>query len=430
MSRTVVIGAGVIGLTCAYALNRRGERVTVLDAGEPGAACSLGNAGWVCPSFSGPVPGPGVLGRSLRWLVSPDSPLVIRPRADFGFLGWLALFMRSCNTRAYRAGLEATALLNARTMALFDALASDGVRFEMHREGILFVFLDRAAMSHVTADLERMRAFGYTAGIILSAKEVREREPMLSDAIVGGVLAPEERHVRPETLTQGLVAALRETGVEIDAHRPATGLRQHRGGTSTRVTTGVETRDGALEADHIVIAAGAWSGLLTRMAGCRVPLQAGKGYSITLAGPASQIRRPLYLDEAKIACSNFDGVLRLAGTMELAGHDTTLDARRVDAMRRNAGRYLVRWSRADREVTWTGLRSMTPDGLPMIGRLPGHDNLYIAAGHAMLGVTLAPATADALAELITTGRSSVDLSAFDPGRFGRSREPRFSQLPC
>lgn len=409
-----MIGAGVIGLACAYELQRRGERVTILDRGEPGAGCSSGNAGWIVPSLSGPVPAPGLLGTSLRWLLSPNSPLYIKPRADAQFLGWLWDFRRHCTARAHRAGLEAVAALNARTMELYDALEKDGVQIEMHRQGVLFAFLGRAAREHIGRDLEQMRAFGYPAPVHLSAQEVREVEPMLAPSVIGGILVDGERHVRPETLTAGLLRRLREAGAEVRSGIEVSGLRR-RG----RAVAAVETAEGALEANRVVIAAGVWSGVLVRRVGYRLPIQAGKGYSITLTNPSASVRRPLYLDEARIAVSNFDGALRLGGTMELSGLDPGLDMQRIEAIRRGADRYLVRWGRAEREVAWAGMRPLTPDGLPVIGSVPGVDGLYIATGHGMLGVTLAPATAVALAELVTTGRSSTSLSAFDPGRFAR-----------
>jgi D-amino-acid dehydrogenase len=414
MGRTIIIGGGVIGLACAYELVRRGQRVTVVEMGTPGAACSSGNTGWIVPSFSAPIPAPGVVGTSLRWMLSRDSPVYIKPRADIEFLSWLWDFWRHCNVRDYRAGLAAVAGLNARTMALFDALAADGVEFEMHRAGVLFVFLDRGAMGHILSELDRTRVFGFGHSRALSGDDVHDLEPALSRGVVGGILLEQERHVRPETLTAGLVGRLRGLGVEIRTGVAVTGLAR-RGAA----LTGVETTGGVLQAETFLIAAGAWSGSLARWAGLRLPLEAGKGYSITIARPAAQLRYPVYLEEARIACSNFTGALRLAGTMELSGVNSNVDSRRLAAMRRAADRYLGDWQRGDGQVEWMGMRPVTPDGLPVMGRMPGWDNLYIATGHAMLGVTLAPATGVAIAELICTGRSSVDLAAFDPARFHR-----------
>jgi len=419
MSRTIVIGGGVVGLCCAYELRRRGEMVTILDRDRPGCAASSGNTGWIVPSFSGPVPGPGVMAQSLRWMLKPDSPLYIRPHADPGFIGWVWTFWRHCNTRAYASGLDAVAALNTRTTALFDALAADGVEFEMHNQGVLFAFLGKTALDHVRADLDRMRRYGYGESTALSADETRDLEPMLTGAVIGGILAAQERHVRPETLTDGLVQRLGALGVEIRPGVAVTGLRR-RGA----VITAVETPEGPVAADRFLVAAGVWSGAVTRYAGVRLPLEAGKGYSVTLTAPAAQVARPLYLDEARVAVSNFRDALRFAGTMELSGISDALDARRIAAMKRGASRYLRTWPEAAREETWMGMRPLTPDGLPVIGRIPGCENLYVATGHAMLGVTLAPATAVGLAEAMLTARSSIDLRPFDPARFARHDRPQ------
>jgi D-amino-acid dehydrogenase len=166
-----------------------------------------------------------------------------------------------------------------------------------------------------------------------------------------------------------------------------------------------------------VLAAGAWSGPLAKRFGFRLPIEAGKGYSVTISNPAVRLARPVLLGEVKLGCTPFDGALRVAGTMELSGLNTRLDPRRVAAIRRAADRYLPGSLQGTAVHEWTGMRPVLPDGLPAIGRAPGFQNLYVASGHAMLGITLAPATAEVLADLMTTERSAVDLRAFDPGRY-------------
>ena len=416
MSRTVIIGAGVIGLLCAYELRRRGAEVVVLDRGEPGAGCSAGNAGWIVPSLSGPVPAPGVVGTSLRWMLRPDSPLYIRPASVPLLAPWLLDFWRHCNPTDYHAGLAATAALNRPTMALYDALAAAGVEFEMHADGILYVCLEPATVEHVREELAAVRDHGYAEPAVLGPDEIREFEPGLTGPVQTALWVREERHVRPETLTAGLARWLAANGVEVRSGVEVVGL-----GRRGREIAGVETRDGTLAADQVLIAAGAWSGALASMAGVCLPMQAGKGYHVTVAGPDLRLHHPMYLMESRIAVSPFEGALRMSGTMELSGINLRLDPRRVAAIRHGADRYLPGWQRGASESSWVGMRPLTPDGLPVIGRAPGYENLFLATGHAMLGVTLGPATAAAIAGLMCDGRADVDLAPFDPARFAAGR---------
>lgn len=419
MGRTVVIGAGVIGLLCAVELRRRGDEVVVVDRGAPGAACSAGNAGWIVPSLSGPVPAPGVVGASLRWMLRPDSPLYIRPAAVPSLAPWLLDFWRHCTPAAYHAGLAATAALNRPTMARYDALAAAGVDFEMHRDGILYVCLRPETVEHVREELAAVRDHGYADPVVLGPDDIRDVEPGLTGPVQTALWVREERHVRPETLTAGLARWLSGHGAEPRSGVEVVGLSR-RG----REVAAVETADGSLAADHVLIAAGAWSGAVAALAGVRLPMQAGKGYNVTVDGPALALRHPMYLMESHIAVSPFAGALRMSGTMELSGINLRLDSRRVAAIRHGADRYLPGWERGAAETTWVGMRPLTPDGLPVIGRAPGYDNLYLATGHAMLGVTLGPATAAAIADLIHDGHTDVDLAPFDPARFGGGRSAR------
>jgi D-amino-acid dehydrogenase len=416
MGTTAVIGAGVIGLMCAYELSRQGERVLVIDRGEPGMACSWGNAGWIVPSLSGPICAPGVVRASLASMVRRDSPLYIKPRMDLELARWLWGFWRRCNVRDYRAGLAAVGALNRATMPLYDALERV-VDFEMHRAGLLLVFLGEAAMEHAVADLEQMRPYGYALPTVLDQRAVRDLEPGLSRDVIGGVLIEQERHVRPDGLTTGLVAHLRRAGVDLRPNTAVTGFRR-----SGPAVAAVDTDRGRVEAERFLVAAGAWSGTLLRQAGFPLPIQAAKGYSVTVEGaPGASTALPLYLGEAKVACTPFRGAFRMGGTLELSGLDSRLDARRVRGIRRGVERYLPGRVPGQGGIEWVGARPVAPDGLPVIGRIPEYDNLYVATGHGMLGVTLAPATALAISELIRLGCASVDLTAFDPARFARGR---------
>ncbi len=414
MSRTVVVGGGLIGLWCAYELRRCGAEVIVLDRGAPTASCSWANAGWVVPAFSSPLPAPGLPARSLSWLLRRESPFRIHPRVLPQLAPWLLAFWRRCNPRDYAAAFDALARLNARTGQHYDALQAEGVAFEMHRVGLLFTFIQETEVAHIAEDLERMRAYGYPPPAVLDQRQVREVEPALSPRVRAGLLVPGERCVRPESLVQGLEARLADLGVPVRRGEEVRGFAGRNGRVAAVLTTA-----GALAADSFLIAAGAWSGLLAARCGVRLPLAAARGYSVTLSDPTIKVRHLVYLTEAKVAVTQFRAALRFAGTLELAGLEGGADPRRLTAVRRAADLYLAERAGGAAASSWMGLRPVTPDGLPCIGRLPGQDNVYVAAGHGMLGVTLAPATASAVATLILEGRADADLAPFDPARFGR-----------
>jgi D-amino-acid dehydrogenase len=410
VTRTVIVGAGVVGLSCAYMLRKRGEDVVLLDQAAPGSGCSRGNAGWIVPSLAEPLPAPGLTWTSLRWMLDRDSPLHIAPAALPELAGWLWVFWRHCNERAYKAGRAAWARLVDGIMGALDDLAADGVDFEMHKSGLLFVFLSEAAMRHA---LRTAADTSVEPPRVLTGGDLRQLEPSLSKAVVAGFLMEHERHVRPESLCSALIARAREMGVEIHSATDVTG-----GVIEGDTLRAVRTAAGDIVADRCLIAAGARSGAVSRsVAGVPLPVQAGKGYALTMAGRPSPFSRPLYLDEARLGCSPFANGYRFAGTMELSGINERLVPDRVAAIRRAARRYLTLSSEDEGGVEWVGMRPLTPDGVPLIGRVPGHRNVFIATGHGMLGVTSALTTAASIADLITTGRATLDLTPFDPARF-------------
>ena len=408
----MIVGAGAIGLCCAYALRRRGMQVLVLDRTAPGNGASHGNGGWICPTLSDPLPGPGLTLASLRWLLQPESPLYIRPRLDPAFWRWLWRFRQHCNEGAYHQGLTALADLNRSTMALFDALAKDGVAFEMRSQGLLCLFLSREAARIEQRHLFEMQRLGCPEAYWFDPEPLRSYEPAVSPAVAVGLLLPGERHVRPESLLTGLQVRLQEMGVEIRAHSPVLGFER-----AGYAVTGVRTPRGVEPAERIVLAAGVWTARLAAQLGCSLPLEAGKGYSVTMAEPATSIRGPLHLTEAHAGLSPFVGAIRILGTMEFSGINHRVHTRRLAALKRAPAAYLRDWQPGPVREEWCGPRPVTPDGLPFIGPLPGTTNVLVAAGHAMLGITLAPATAEAIASVIVGERPTTAITPFRVDRF-------------
>ncbi len=410
--RVGIVGGGIVGLSTAWYLRKLGAQPVVIETWKLGGGCSLGNAGWVCPSISTPLPAPGLTWKSLLWMMRRDSPLYIRPRSLLRLAPWLMRFRSHCNPTDYSRGVAALATLNAGTMARYDELAADGVEFEMHRSGVLMVFPDAGKAADARAEVEAVAVAGRAACREVDAAELYEMEPLLRPGFHHGVFVGGERHVRPDTLTAGLGTALRRAGAEIHEGALATGFR-----SEGRRVKAIVTSQGDLEVDAVVLAAGAQSGTLSRALGSPIPLTAGKGYSVTIDEPVRQLRQPLYLGGARIGMTPFAGTLRFSGTMELSGINRRLDSGRVESLRRQVSRAVEIVEARAGGRAWVGMRPMTPDTLPVIGALPSRDNAYANTGHQMLGVTLGPSSGWALAGLVAEGRAAVDLGAFSPGRW-------------
>ena len=410
--RVGVVGGGVIGLSTAYYLKKKGADPVIVESGEVGAGCSQGNAGWVCPSISSPLPAPGLTWKSLSWMLRPDSPLYIKPSALPMLAPWLMRFRSYCNHADQKRGIAALAALNAFTMDRYDELARDGVKFEISESGVLMAFHDSHKAAAAQKEVKLVAAAGAASCSELDEAELYEREPMLRPGFRFGLLVGAERHVRPESLTAGLGAALREGGAEVREDALVTGFR-----SEGRRVTAITTSQGDLEVDAVVLAAGAHTGTLTRMMGWRIPLTAGKGYSVTIEQPRNQLRRPLYLGGAKIGLTPFDGALRFAGTMELSGVNSRMDGARIRSLRRRVSREVDIPEAKEGGREWVGMRPVVPDSLPVMGKLPSRENVYVNTGHQMLGVTLAPSSGWALAGLMVEGKAGVGLEAFSAGRF-------------
>lgn len=407
--RVAVVGGGMIGLLCAHHLSKRGADVVVLERNSVGEGCSAGNAGWVTPCIAVPLPAPGLRSKSLKWMLRPDSPLYIKPSAAPSMAAWLLSFWKHCNQRDFDRGTRALAELGSETMDLFDELSADGAEFEWREDGLLMIFRDQAEMD---AELSVFLALDYGPLELLDPEALQRLEPSLSDGATGAIHVKPERVVRPESVCSGTARLLRSNGAEVIEGSAVTDLR-----FDHKRASAVVTNDGDVEADVFLVATGAEAARLSGKAGVSLPLQAGKGYSATVSRPEIEVRHPLYLSSTKIGMTPFDGALRIAGTMELSGINLRMDRRRLVALTEGAEREVPGALAGEGVTEWVGMRPITPDGLPILGRLPSTDNVYVATGHQMLGVTLAPSTGKAMAQLVLEGRSDVDLEPFAPGRF-------------
>jgi D-amino-acid dehydrogenase len=410
----LVIGGGVIGLSTAYQLTREGASVTLLDARGTGLGASDVNAGWVVPAEAAPVPGPGMVLTSLKWMMRRDSPLYIRPSVKPSFMSYMWGMWRACNADAQRAGFAAHLALAEGTVEVLDDYRADGVDFEMHNDGLLMAFTGREDLDNHLAYLDLVKQYGLEPTTLLG-DDVRAHEPLLSDEVIGGLYFPKERHLVPGQLAQSLHKRLLELGVEVVENAPVTAV--DRVGDHVHA---VHADGRKFVADRVVLAAGAWTGEVSKQFGYRLPVRPGKGYSLEVE--PFGLRGATNLWDAHVAITPFDNALRIAGTMEFGGLDEKINQVRVDAILRAPAKYLRGWQPPKvAPRARAGMRPMTPDGLPIMGRLGALKNAYVSTGHGMLGLTLATGSAAVMADLVVHDKISPLLAPFDPARYRGGR---------
>ncbi len=408
----LVLGGGAVGLACALYLLRAGRSVTVIDRGKVGAATSHGNCGTITPSHAVPLAAPGVLAQALRWMLKKDAPLRIAPRLDFALFEWLLQFARRSNAGECRrvTAIKAPLLLRARA-ELGDLVRNENLACEFQTLGTLNVYRDEREFEKSHASVRLAAEFGIVAET-LDGAACRAREPALNDSIVGGYFNPNDAQLRPESYCAELARAVVARGGEIREDTQITGFRTGAGRIASVVTT-----QGEFAGHDIVFALGSWSPQVARQLDLRIPIQPGKGYSITYTRPSRYPRIPLSLKERAVCVTAWDSGYRLGSTMEFSGFDDSLNRTRLDALKRGAAEYLIEPEGPSVVEEWYGWRPMTYDDLPILGRAAALDNLVLATGHGMLGITMSAITGRLIAELISGAPPTLDPAAFQPSRF-------------
>jgi len=429
-----VVGAGMVGLATAWFLQERGVEVTILDRTGVAAGSSWGNAGWLTPGITTPLPEPAVLSYGIRAVLSPSSPVYVPPSANPSLLRFLLGFARHSTAAAWQRAMAALVPINRIALASFDELTAGGVAAPTHEaKSFTAAYRTEAERRVLLEEIEQIHAAGQPMSYdVLTGDQARAIEPALSEEIGAALVLHDQRYVNPGQFVQALADSVVDRGGHLMAPAEVTGVDDL--GAKVEVTT---TEHGVITSDAVVLATGAWLGTLARRFGVRKIVQAGRGYSFSV--PVKDLPHgPVYFPAARVACTPLTGDqvgsspasagsrgvvppsglgdrLRVAGMMEFRRPEAPLDERRIAAIV-DAARPLLRGADLDhRSEEWVGSRPCTADGLPLVG-VTRSPHVYVAGGHGMWGITLGPATGQSLAEQIVTGRAPEAVRAFDPLR--------------
>lgn len=415
MSKQVtIIGGGIIGLSSAYYLQKAGHQVTVIERGDITDGTSFGNAGYVSPSHFVPLATPGIVAQGMRWMLRSDSPFYIKPRLNWDLIRWCLAFYKKANAANVEQGApHLNNILHLSRELTIEMKHALGDNFDMQEIGCLMLYKNASTEKHEIELAEEAAHFNVDTKI-LTAQEVQAMEPDVELNVRGGVLYPQDCHMHPGKFMKSLKNHLQTAGVNLQLNTTVTGFE-----TNAGKVTAVLTDKGKFTSEELVIANGSWMPVLTKMLGVDLLLQAGKGYSITYEKVARNLRYPSILVDDRVAMTPMGGDLRMGGTMEISGLQSPILEKRAQAIFKAVKNYYPNLpvEAPKTEKIWSGLRPLSPDGLPYIGRHSQFANLTLAGGHAMLGVALGAGTGKLVQEIVQGSKPTIDTSAFGVERF-------------
>jgi D-amino-acid dehydrogenase len=411
----IVIGAGVVGLSTAYYCAQRGHHVTVIDRGKPDDEnCSYGNAGLVCPSHIIPLAAPGMVALGLKWMWSPESPFYVKPRLSPSLLRWGWQFYRAANTQRVNQAAPLLRDLNVASRTCFEEFAKHhGNSFSFEHRGLLCLCKTERKLEHEAHVAKHATELGLKTDV-LGPKQTAALDPNIRMDIAGAVYFADDCHLVPGRFMAALKQQVKDLGVNVSWNTTARAWRHARGHIEA-----LSTDKGDLQAAEYVVCAGSWSQNFLRPIGVHIPLQAGKGYSLTLPQPQHLPTIPAILTEARVAVTPMAGALRFGGTMEIAGLNEDINPARIRGIVKSVPAYYPDFGPDDFAAVqpWRGLRPCSPDGLPYVGRPSRFSNLCVATGHAMLGLSLGPVTGKLVSEIISDEMPSLDMELLNPDRY-------------
>jgi D-amino-acid dehydrogenase len=414
MSKVVIVGGGIIGLSSAYYLNQLGWDVTVLDKGLLEDNCSYGNAGMIVPSHFVPLAAPGMVQQGIRWMFDSKSPFYVRPSLNKDLISWGVKFLKRANKKHVEQSAEPLRDLSLFSKQLYQELsAKDHFNFDLNNNGILMLYKSQKTGDEELHLAEKARDLGLDA-VDLTPEECQKLQPGINLDILGAVHYRCDAHLTPNSLMIQLINYLEKAGVKI--HRSSKVVKiESNGGKITKVRSATQEWD----TDQVIIASGAWSPEIVALTGLNLPLMPGKGYSFMFNEPQKRMHIAALLMEAKVSVTPMGNQIRFGGTMEIGPINHQINMKRVQGIVESIPRYFpdIKPALPQEADIWHGFRPCSPDGLPYIGRAKKFSNLAIATGHGMMGLSLGPATGKLVSELITESPLSMPIAAFTPQRY-------------
>jgi len=412
MPDVLILGGGVIGLASAYYLLKAGRSVCILERDTLGSATSFGNCGTITPSHIPPLAAPGMVAKAMNWMLTPDAPFYVKPTLDPALVFWLLRFAKRCNRKDWRASSLAKMELLHNSRRLLETLVKhEGLVCEFAATGMHNVYKTQTEFEKAAAEAEVVREFGLEPQV-LSAEQLAQDEPALKPGMAGAIHYPGDAHLRPDLYTAELARVIRQLGGEIIENCEVLGVE-----TGHDQVQKITTSRGEYQAMDYLFSLGPWSRKMMKSINIDLPIQPGKGYSITYTRPTLAPRRPIVLKERSVCVTTWGSGYRLGSTMEFSGYDDRLNRGRLDALERGAGEYLHEPVGPLKIEEWYGWRPMTWDDLPILCAAPDYKNAWIATGHGMLGVSMSTVTGQLMADLICQRAPVIDPAPYSIQRF-------------
>jgi len=413
LKRIIIIGGGISGLCSAYYLVKEGYEVTVIDKSDITNGASFINAGFIVPSHFISMAAPGVITKGIKWMFDSTSPFYVKPRLDLDFFKWVLHFKKSATQAKIEKAIPVLKEINLRSRELYEEIFSSlDFNFHYENKGLIMAYLSSKGKKEELEVAERAVKEGLDAKQ-LSKEELKKLEPAFSDDVIGAIHYKCDSHTTPGQFMVNLKGWLKEKGVVFKFNQEVEEFISDKG-----KIIGVKTQNSTYQANEFVLATGTWTSSLAKSLGLNIPIQGGKGYSIDIYRP-NRISIPAILVEARIAVTPMDGFTRFAGTMEFSGNNTIISKKRIEAIANSVGKYYdkIELKEKEKKSANSGLRPVSPDGLPFIGRASAYENLTIASGHSMMGWSLGPITGTLVAEIISEKPTKVSLDPFRVDRF-------------